>query len=368
MKGNSGRMPLPGVILVVGLALALLAGCGVALRRNVGAATAQPAAQPSGEYWPTDGWRVADAAALNVDAARLRAMTDFIRLKGLDIKAVVVIRDGYIVFEHYGPGQGPDTRSEVYSVTKSFASTLLGIAQRKGLLGGLDQRILDLLPGEYQNVDAAKQAMTLQDVLTMRSGLAWTEDDATITSFYTSPDPVKFILDLPLAAKTGTAFSYCSGCSHLLTSIVGKVSGMTPQQFAERELFKPLGIKDAQWLTDRQGVAVGGWGLQLTAREMAKLGYLFLRGGTWDGQEIVTREWVAQATARQTATDSEINSGYGYQWWTHAQFPAYMALGRGGQTVYVHPDKDLVVAIRADLPNHDAIWYLIETYVEPAVK
>ena len=115
----------------------------------------------------------------------------------------------------------------------------------------------------------------------------------------------------------------------------------------------------------RDGVALGGWGLQLTAREMAKLGYLFLRGGAWDGEQIVTPEWVQAATAKHTTTDNA--NGYGYQWWTHPKFPAYMALGRFGQTIYVNPEKDLVVAIRANLPNHDPIYYLIETYIEPAV-
>ncbi len=119
-------------------------------------------------------------------------------------------------------------------------------------------------------------------------------------------------------------------------------------------------------MPDRQGNALGGWGLSLTAREMAKLGYLFLRGGTWDGREIVTPEWVQAATATHTATDNA--NGYGYQWWTHPKYPAYMALGRFGQTIYVNPEQNLVVAFRAQLPNHDAIYTLIETYIEPAVK
>jgi CubicO group peptidase (beta-lactamase class C family) len=111
---------------------------------------------------------------------------------------------------------------------------------------------------------------------------------------------------------------------------------------------------------------MGGWGLSLTAREMAKLGFLFLHSGTWDGREIVTQDWVATAVRKHTTTDGA--NGYGYQWWTHPKFPAYMALGRGGQTVYVNPEKNLVVATRAQLPNHDAIFYMIETYIEPAVR
>jgi CubicO group peptidase (beta-lactamase class C family) len=349
-----------GLILVVAIA----GGC-AGLRKEGPPAAATADANYTG--WPTQDWPTGDPASHGVDAGRLRAMTDYIKLKGLDIEAIVVIRDGVVVFEQYGPGQGPNTRAEVYSVTKSFASTLVGIARRKGLLQDLDAPILALLPDEYQNVDERKQAMTLDDVLTMRSGLKW-DDNTSISPFYSSPDPVKYMLDLPMAAEPGTRFNYCTGCSHLLMALIEKETGMPALEFAKQELFDPLGIRNPGWVADRDGLPLGGWGLQLSAREMAKLGYLFLRGGTWDGKEIVTPEWVKAATARHTDSDSTIGTGYGYQWWTNAQHPAYMALGRFGQTVYVNPEKDLVVAIRAQLPNHDAVYYLIDKYIEPAVK
>ena len=322
------------------------------------------AAQP--DYWPTKDWRVADAAAHRVDTNRLNAMMDYIKLKGLDILGVVVVRDGYVVFEQYGRNLGPQSRGEVYSVTKSFASTLVGIAQRKGLLTNLDEQVLTLLAGAYENMDSRKQAMTLEDVLTMRSGLTWTDDDATLGAFYSASDPVKFMLNRPMAADPGTEFNYCSGCSHLLTTLVSKATGMNAGDFAQAELLGPLGITGAFWTRDRNGTPLGGWGLSLTTREMAKLGFLFLNRGTWDGAEIVTPGWVETATKKHTTTDSA--NGYGYQWWTHPKFPAYMALGRFGQIVYVNPEKDLVLAMRAQVANHDPIYYLIETYVEPAVK
>jgi CubicO group peptidase (beta-lactamase class C family) len=364
--------------LAVLIVLAMLAACqpgrsappatpAPATSPRASAAAAEPAsARSKADYWPTDDWRTAVPAAHAVDAKRLNAMMDYVKLKGLFIKGLVVIRDGYVVFEWYPNGLSDRSRGEVYSVTKSFASTLVGIAQRKGLLPAVDENVLALLPGDYANVSPRKQAMTLDDVLTMRSGLAWADDDATIGAFYASADPVKYVLDLPMAAAPGQAFNYCSGCSSLLTAIVSKGAGMKAQDFAQQELLGPLGIKGAYWMPDRKGVALGGWGLSLTAREMAKLGYLFLRGGTWDGREIVTPDWVQAATTKQTTTDN--SNGYGYQWWTHPKFPAYMALGRFGQIIYVNPEKDLVVAMRAQVPDHEPIYYLIETYVEPAVK
>jgi CubicO group peptidase (beta-lactamase class C family) len=208
--------------------------------------------------------------------------------------------------------------------------------------------------------------MTLEDVLTMRAGLEWSDDDTTLRRFYSASEAAKFVLDSPMAADPGTEFNYCSGCSHLLTILVSKLTGMNTADFAQQELLDPLGIKGAYWTRDRSGIPLGGWGLSLTAREMAKLGYLYLRGGTWDGRAILTRDWVQSATAKHTTTDTA--NGYGYQWWTHAEFPAYMALGRFGQIIYVNPEKDLVVAIRANVPNHDPIFHLIETYLEPAVR
>jgi CubicO group peptidase (beta-lactamase class C family) len=369
---------LPLIVVAVLVVLALLAACQAGpnappaaasqpIPGGIRTATQEPGgAVARADYWPTTGWRTADPASHGVDAKRLAAMMDYVNSRGLAIKGLVVIRDGDVVFEQYPNGLSEKSRGEVYSVTKSFASTLVGIAQRKGLLTNLNEKVLDLLPGTYENVDDRKRAMTLEDVLTMRSGLAWTEDDSTINAFYASSDPVKFILDLPMAAEPGTTFKYCSGCSSLLTALVSKATGLTAQDFAQRELLSALGITEGDWTTGRDGNALGGWGLQLTPREMAKLGYLFLRGGTWDGEEIVMPEWVKAATSKQTESDNA--NGYGYQWWTHPKFPAYMALGRFGQTIYVNPEKDLVAAIRAQLQNHDQIYYLIETYIEPAVN
>jgi CubicO group peptidase (beta-lactamase class C family) len=141
---------------------------------------------------------------------------------------------------------------------------------------------------------------------------------------------------------------------------------MNPRDFAEQYLFKPLGITNARWDTDAEGIPVGGWGLQLTPRDMAKLGYLYLRHGQWAGQQIVSSEWVANATRNHTETDGEL--GYGYQWWTYPSLNAYTALGRDGQTVFVIPEKDLIVVTTAEMDNHDPIFQLIQRYILPAVQ
>ncbi len=120
-------------------------------------------------------------------------------------------------------------------------------------------------------------------------------------------------------------FNYCSGCSHVLSAIIQAKTRMNTRDFAEKELFRPSGITDVRWDADAQGIPIGGWGLQITPRDMAKLGYLYLRDGVWEGRQIVSSAWVKAATEKHTPTDGPL--GYGYQWWTYPRWGAYAALG-----------------------------------------
>jgi CubicO group peptidase (beta-lactamase class C family) len=246
-------------------------------------------------------------------------------------------------------------------------STLIGIAIDQGDINGVDQRVVDFFPGRtFAYLEAQKQAMTLDDLLTMRSGLDWQEGDTAYNALYLSRDWVQFVLDEPMAQAPGSAFNYCSGCSHVLSAIIQQSTGQNPRDFAEQTLFEPLGITNVNWDTDASGIPIGGWGLQLTPREMAKLGYLFLHGGQWDGQQIVSAGWVKNATAQHTAATGGL--GYGYQWWTVPSLRAYTALGLFGQTILVIPEDDLVIVTTAQVANHDMIFRLIEQYILPAVQ
>ncbi len=141
---------------------------------------------------------------------------------------------------------------------------------------------------------------------------------------------------------------------------------MSTRDFAERNLLKPLGISNFQWETDSKGTPIGGWGLQITPRDMAKLGYLYLRDGQWEGQQIVSAGWVEKATQTHTPADGVL--GYGYQWWTNPSLGANTALGLYGQTIFVVPGSDLVIVTTAEMENHDEIFKLIEQYILPAVQ
>jgi CubicO group peptidase (beta-lactamase class C family) len=318
-------------------------------------------------YWPTETWQTSTPEEQGMDSGKLQAMLAEVQASQINLHSLLVIRNGFIVSETYFGAYRQNTRHTLYSCTKSFISTLVGIAIDQGLIKNPDQKVTDLLSSyPIQNLDAQKQAMTLDDLLTMRSGLAWQEGDAAYMELYRSPDWVSYMLEKPMAQPPGTVFNYCSGCSHLLSAIVKQASGMNPEEFAKQYLFKPLGITRYLWEKGSGGLSIGGWGLQLTPRDMAKLGYLFLHQGLWDGQQVVSAAWVQTATQAHTSTDGEL--GYGYQWWVVPEHHAYTALGLDGQTIYVVPESQLVIVTTATTTDgHDAIFRLIEQFILPAV-
>ena len=318
-------------------------------------------------YGSTEAWRTSTPEEQGMDSQRLTQMLTTIQQQHPNLHSLLIIRNGYLVSETYFGVYQQDTRHELYSCTKSFVSTLIGIAIDKGYIDRTDHRIVDFFPEHtFANLDEQKDTMTLEDLLTMRSGLDWQEGDPVYGTMYRSPDWVQFVLDKPIAQPPGSRFNYCSGCSHILSAILQQTTGMDPRDFAEQYLFQPLGISNIQWDTDAAGIPIGGWGLQITPRDMAKLGYLYLQDGQWDGQQIISAKWVENATRKHTETDGAL--GYGYQWWTYPSLAAYTALGRYGQTIFVIPGADLVIVTTAEMENHDEVFQLIEQYIIPAAQ
>ena len=238
------------------------------------------------------GWPVSSPEEQGMDSQMLAGMVDEINERKMKVHSLLVIRNGYLVSETYFDDFQPDTRHHLQSVTKSFISTLIGIAIDQGYLTGADQRVIDLfLESAIANLDNQKQDMTLEDLLTMRSGLDCQEGDIDYQAITKSPDGAKYMLDKPMIETPGSRWNYCSGGYHVLSAIIQQSTGKNALDFAEQNLFKPLGISNVVWPADKAGNSTGGWGLQLTPRDMAKLGYLYLRGGQWDGQQIVSSEW-----------------------------------------------------------------------------
>jgi CubicO group peptidase (beta-lactamase class C family) len=200
----------------------------------------------------------------------------------------------------------------------------------------------------------------------MTSGLDWPEGDPIYGQMVRSPDWVRFVLDRPMVEEPGKRFDYCSGCSHVLSAIVQETSGMSTLEFARTYFFKPLGISNVVWQSDPKGIVNGGWGLQLAPRDMAKLGYLYLNQGVWDGWQVVPADWVRTSVEKHVGTGEELD--YGYQWWVYPALNAYTARGRGGQLIFVIPNLDMVVVFTANVSDDKVLFELIEDFIVPAAQ
>ena len=327
-------------------------------------------AQQTTPPWPTRGWLVSSPEEQGMSSERLARLVDFGSLNDMD--SVLVTRHGRIVLEAtYAPFR-PGLKHHVYSVTKSVTSTLVGMAVGDGSLDSTGRTIADF----FDNLDDAKKSITVQQLLDMTSGIGWSEglsgNIESAIAMARSPDWQRFVLDRPMATAPGERFYYGSGNSHLLSAILSKVTGKSALDYAREKLFGPLGIDDVLWPADPQGVTTGGWGLRLQPRDMAKIGYLWLRGGVWEGKQILPASWIegvrkADIDMRESwASDLR----YARQFWAMPRRDAFMAVGRHGQFIVVVPRLDIVAVVTSSQrfvsPSSNAVStprYRFETLV-----
>ncbi len=307
-----------------------------------------------------------------MDSGALADAVDLLRNRDSTVHSLLVIRHGYVVADAYFHPFAPGWAHDVASVTKSVTSTLIGIAVGKGYIASLEQPLLGFFPQRTAaNVDDRKGAITLKHLLTMTSGLecVTAPTEVTLYQMMASPDWVQFMLDLPMTHEPGTEFAYSSGGVHLLSAIIRQATGMSALEFAQQRLFGPLGILDVGWPYDAQGVNSHGWGdLRLRPHDMAKIGYLFLNEGMWEGGQVVSREWVAAATSTQvTFPGQDAPAGYGYLWWINPR-GYYTAAGRGGQYIHVVPDKDMVVVLTGGSGGPSASDEVMSSFIIPAAR
>jgi CubicO group peptidase (beta-lactamase class C family) len=395
--------PLPGrwlrrTLSTLVIVCALLAACSGAQPTPTSAPASPP---PVRDYWPTDGWRSDAPANRGLDEAALAGLRSQIEQELPFLDSLLIVKDGYLVYEEYFNGYDADRLHQLASVTKSFTSALVGMAQAEGIITDLDatlggellEHFGDLLRRDQRNI-------SLRHLLQMRSGLAFDEEalyedtssrlitggyDAA-TAAFTQRDLTRFALDHDMAHRPGEAWSYSTIDSQLLAAAFGALTGQSLEDFASRRLFPALGIDDWNWPADANGVSLGGVGLELTPRDMAKLGLLYLNRGMWDGQELLRPDWVRLSTTPQ---GSGVNawSGqtlpiewYGMQWWTwkpelFAGQRAIAAQGYGGQHVILLPDHDMIVvttaepAVAPDVAEaHDnQVYDLVKYSILPAV-
>jgi CubicO group peptidase (beta-lactamase class C family) len=303
-----------------------------------------------------------------IDTAKFNAALQYIEGTVKGIRSMVIIRNGYLVFEKYYHVYNADSTFLLYSTTKSVIGVLTGIAIEDGLInGGLNAKVLEFFPEmQFENLSEDKKNMTIADLLTLRTGLQW--DDNT-DDFFDDPNPVKFILDKPMDTIPGTAWNYNSGAPHILSAIICKVSGKSTLEFAKKKLFDPLGITVYDWQIDSRGIYIGGYGLSLKTRDMAKIGLLYLNKGIWNENVIVSESWVTACTDSITPTYWPANGSMGYLWWINS-FGGFSTRGAYGQNMYVFPDKDLVIAFTSGLPVSTADQTLntvVKKYILPSI-
>ena len=235
-----------------------------------GAAHTQGATEP---IWPTKEWQTSSPEEQGMDSKELAKLVDLGTTLSLD--SLLVQRHGKIVAEAYYAPYAAGIPHAIYSATKAVISTLMSIASKDGLLDSPSLRVFDFFDRRsIANVDDRKNAITVQSLLDMTSGIEWSMPDSMF-DMERSPDWVKFVLDRPMSSTPGVVFNYSNGNAHLLSAIITKLTGMSALEYAKAKLFGPLGINDVFWQYDPQGISNGGQGLYLQPREMAKFGYLY---------------------------------------------------------------------------------------------
>lgn len=290
-----------------------------------------------------DLWRFSDYKAQGIDQAVVEAGLALLA-ESPTRQSLILMRNGYVVYEAYFNGSRATDSHNIASVSKSMLSALFGIAIEQDLFQSTDDRVADHLPEYFAAVsDPRLRELTLQQMLTMTHGLAWEENESE-RLLNRSGDWVADILSLPMRDDPGTLFHYSTGASQVMSAVLTEAASMSLCEFAHRFLFAPLGIEAEFWGVDPQGCFSGGHSLSMTAREVARFGQLFLDEGRWQGEQIVPGWWVAASTAPQIDIGNNY-AGYGYYWWLNriAAYDMYSALGAGGQILHVIPELEIVM-------------------------
>jgi CubicO group peptidase (beta-lactamase class C family) len=321
----------------------------------------------------TDQWSVAAPESVGLASAPLCSMIKWLDgSKESNVHAVLVVRHGMLVFEHYLSGGDEawgrpigniafdrEVRHDERSATKSVISLLLGIAIDHGLVKGIDKPVLSFFP-EYADLRTPeKDRITLRDLITMSAGLDWHELDIPYTNAANSEvrmeaasDPYRFVLEQPVVVPPGDLWNYNSGGTEVIAAVLKKATGKPVDDFARELLFEPLGITDVEWPRYANGNVIAGGALRLRPRDLAKIGQLVLQRGNWRGAQVVSASWIDAATTPQIGIGSDF---YGYFFWLgrslveRHEIRYVAAVGLGGQRAFIVPELDLVMVMNAGL-------------------
>jgi CubicO group peptidase (beta-lactamase class C family) len=333
-----------------------------------------------------DGLEVSTLDSEGIDTELIEYLINNINAdKYVYIHSIIIVRNGKLVLEEYFNHYDQNTLNNIYSATKSFCSALVGIAIDKQFIKSVNDPIKTYLT-QYNDIDwTGKENITIKHLLTMSAGLEWDEwsdpygtSGNSHTKMSASSEQVRYVLQRPVACEPGASFVYNSGTVVVLGKIVANSIDMELDTFATRYLFKPLGIKKHKWYIYPSGIYLTSGNLELTARDMAKFGLLYLNNGRWKGQQIISEEWVQQSVKSFISPWYETN--YGYLWWKTSilllngqRIDEYSAEGAGGQRIFILPTYKMVVVFtsgndwyRQELGNQPC--EMLQQFILPAVK
>ncbi len=311
-----------------------------------------------GEYFPTDQFRECTPEQVGMNSEKLVKVYNYAANPEIKTEGLIIIKNNYIVLEAYLNGFSPDKLHESYSIAKSITSCLVGIAIDKGYIQSENQPVYPYFE-KWENLPETdlRKKITIRHLLTMTSGLEWNEEDYygdtskndAFIMYQTAENYIDYVLNKECVQIPGTRWYYSSGDTMLLSGVIQKAVMTSPEQFAKENLFDKMGIKKYYWEKDKAGNSVTAWGIGLTLREYAKFGLLYLNNGYWDGERIVSGEWVEKSSS---PCSSSVN-WYGYSWWRipifenyfHLGLPSdiYFAWGIYTQQIFIIPDYKIVV-------------------------
>jgi CubicO group peptidase (beta-lactamase class C family) len=350
-----------------------------------------------------DGWEVASAEEEGLDPSRLVDMMDFLASSpGHHIHSILIFRRDKLVFEEYfegylyannPPGSNGDfiqydreTDHYLASVSKSITSVIFGAAVKEGYIPTVDTLLRDVLP-EYQHIlTGQKEGITLEHLLTMSSGLHWDEwsksfedPENDVIALFHEEDPMEYILSKHMINDPGQEFLYNSGGTNVLGAVIERATGMGLLEFGNQYLFGPLQVEGGIWERMAGGYMFASGGIYLRPREQAKIGSLFLNGGYWAGQQIITDDWIEASSTEHIVTNSLIPRAhaYGYQWWimdyqaNGRSYECFFAAGWGDQYIFVFPEQDMMVVVNSgNFLEYGgvSVFGLVEDYILPSLQ
>ncbi len=310
---------------------------------------------------PGDDWETSTPAEQGLDPM-LVAQVYYNAAELETLYSLLVIKNGYLIAEDYFNEGSVDQKDRLQSVTKSFASALVGIALDQGYLSSVDQKMMDFFPEVADQItDPRKEQITIRELLQMRAGYPWEETDPALWDGLLSGHYPPLIEEFPLIADPGTEFNYSNLSSNWLGIIVDRATGMNLKAYAEENLFLPLGVEAGEWGTDAEGHNNGSGDLHLTPRDAAKFGLMYLNDGEYEGNQVVPADWVHDSLQRYSE-DINVTGGfpanwglsfsdigYGYQWWSARAGDHHFdyAMGHGGQMIVLLNELDMIIVVTA---------------------